>query len=232
MMGSKSAPSAQRMKEVQVNNFLKAVLTTPFLGPCIMAGRDNSVMYEQYDLHIVDSEEYRKDRNFFHPPPDKLTLFVSGFFCYCYTISWHERVLKRKIESPSDILYDWESSSRAVRAQEFEDVPIKKVAILGAPGVGKSGVFARLCGGGFPEAVSLVAHGEEEGGEKEVDMGARYRDKNVNVGARRVAVEGELGEGVLEFWDVPPDCQASHVEVTSGMALEGADLVVMVFDVR
>ena len=136
------------------------------------------------------------------------------------------------MKSPNEILYDWESSSRAARAQEFQEEPAKKVAILGAPGVGKSGIFARLCGGGFPEAVSLVAHGEEEGGEREVDIGARYRDKNVNVGARVVAMEGELGGGLLEFWDVPPDCQASNVEVTSGMALDGADLIVLVFDVR
>jgi len=187
-------------------------------------------MYEKYDLHIIDSQGFKDDRNFFKPPPDKVTLFAVGCLCYAYVISWHENVLSRA-RKEGEILYDWETSNRAARSQGFEDVALKKVAILGAPGSGKSGVFSRLCGGGFPEAVNMV-QGTEGEGESSLEVGGRFRDKNVNVGIKMVKMEGEGGEGALEFWDVPPDCQASNTEVTSDLALQGASLVVIIFDVR
>mmetsp|Transcript_1723 Transcript_1723/g.3289 ORF Transcript_1723/g.3289 Transcript_1723/m.3289 type:complete len:331 (+) Transcript_1723:2715-3707(+) len=229
-MRSKSFPSDSKMRQIKVNSTVLAALSTPACGPCVMAANDNLEMYDKYDLHIIDNKKFEEDRNFYKPPPGRLTLLATGFFCYCYTLSWHARVLKRKKEE-GEILFDWESSNRPARALEGCNVPIRKVVILGAPGVGKSGVFTRLCGGGFPEAVSLV-QGEDGDGERSVEIGGRYRDKNVNVGARMIAMEGEGGEGVIEFWDVPPDCQASNVNVTSGKALEGADLILLIFDVR
>ena len=111
----------------------------------------------------------------------------------------------------------------------------KKVAILGAAGAGKSSLFVRFLGQGFPLAESLQGqlNDDNKGSSLAGPPSPSAHRSKLNIGCRMLrALQGDVERALfLELWDVPADGQA-RTDLASEKALEDVDLIALVFDLR